>query len=1005
MSRSMNECIGIRWNKTECLKFLREFDAFEHKYLYNLSDYRKNGKHKQYVSELWHSVLSSQSHGAANHNFSCDEEAEAALGIKQVYFDEKHYTNEYIEMLDLVRDKFIYDYAGIPGLCHFFSPAYFEYEWGMHLEIDYERHNSRYYRDHYVHQIRTMFEMFTLLDKYGYYEKCRKAYEDPENVIGTFIFETINKEILSMNCSDKELYGAILDMVLEKDTRSDIEDIRTHMKDIRTQIKEGSPSYCEFPNELLTVLDLTYANGKDDTSNLYSPVYRQIPEKHRKELSEMMFHYIIYAAIIIASIVHDIGYPIGYIRRICGRLNKYLTISKLLASVNKDYSAISRALQNSLLFQTVKSEIIEQRLDDDDHGAQSAIVLLMYFHLHSNQLSNLQRCAVELAALVIYNHTNKYKIIDRPKPGRSFELIRSDIYKEPLSHVFRMCDDLQEWDRVYFEITDKSNIFICPVCHTPILRKFGTDIEKPECKKYSCCCRNGDRRAYYDTSWFVNRRIINVIGCDSIMVKCLRRRNIDSSDITADNNGSSKKGSCIGTLFIMQFDCGALLNVVTFSKIYGRVRAKGVSSLKRLCAYQGALDTVLIDAFVSNNPFVIKIKILEEYVRNFLYPKEIGRNGDSLAVYIARNTSKIIKKILNMLSLQEGDNVYWLFKINLKFYFRLFKLGEKFKEDCEKIIDSLPIVDVSGLKSYWGKPVKDLRDLINHHGVNFFDELDLNTTNKQVLDKYDEFYKKLCRIFKNAAKSMLWKTANDFSRFLKNNSDTFELCVDYIMQQAHRLGYEKIKDELTGGLGGSNCLSRRSIQKQIIYRRFYEKLYCTDAALDEQVDKYVSRDAYDRVKELCWYNNGKSTFDEKYNHIDFFSDYGLLVGLWEKIKEQRKFFFDIWGVDANNKYVLLNSNNIKHISHMPSEVNTKTATVLECITQSEEFYNEYKFNVLEKCGERYDREAVLTVIINWEDHSAEFKVDPDKKNTPDLLAKVKKILKLLLAHHNIIKYT
>ena len=171
------------WNKSQCLEFLRAFDAFDHKYLLFDHEAPKNGKTKPSCREewkvywkKWDAILNAQSHGIAGHNLSNDEEANAALGIKQVYRDEEHYTNEYLEMLNLVRDKFIYDYTGIEGLCQFFAPAYFEYEWGMHLEIDYDRHESKYYRDHYVHQIRNLYEMFSLLDDFNYYKKCYDAY-------------------------------------------------------------------------------------------------------------------------------------------------------------------------------------------------------------------------------------------------------------------------------------------------------------------------------------------------------------------------------------------------------------------------------------------------------------------------------------------------------------------------------------------------------------------------------------------------------------------------------------------------------------------------------------------------------------------------------------------------------------------------------------------------------------------------------------------------------------
>ena len=93
------------------------------------------------------------------------------------------------------------------------------------------------------------------------------------------------------------------------------------------------------------------------------------------------------------------------------------------------------------------------------------------------QFSPVKRMVIELAAVVIFSHTLKYKIHDE----KEYDEIRPMFYENPLSFLFRLCDDMQEWDREYFEISFKHNYFICEKCHTMHY------YDKKE-KKYYCCC-------------------------------------------------------------------------------------------------------------------------------------------------------------------------------------------------------------------------------------------------------------------------------------------------------------------------------------------------------------------------------------------------------------------------------------------------------------------------------------------------------------------------------------
>lgn len=917
---------STRWNKIKCLDFLRRFDAFEHKYLFKIGrdendSYCRDRVHKVMRSWFpeekakWDDILNAQSHGASNHNLSYEDEASAAKGIYQVYKDAECYTNEYLEMLDLVRDHFIYDYTGIDGLCEFFSPAYFEFEWGMHLEIDYARSNSRYYRDHYVHQIRNLFEMFTLLDQYGYYQKCRDVYYNPESRVGTFIFEAIEQEILSLTDQDRSHYRDILDM-----------------------------------------------NGCNDVGTCCSQT-----ENYYSGLRELMFHFIVYSSTIIASIVHDIGYPISYIRRISGRLSKTLPICQLLTSITSDYTSIEQALQNSLLFKTVPHEKIKNRLQStEEHGVQSAIVLLMYFCQHGGRLSLLQKCAIDVAALIIYNHTNKYNVINKPIPEP--DLFRSDILKEPLSHIFRMCDDLQEWDRVYFEVTDQSNIMICPRCGTPITRKYATDISTPINKRYYCCCTDYDH-GYFDSSRFVSRRIINVIGCEDMQVEHI--------PIEADG----MKDGDAGTRFELNYDCGNLLNILTFSRTFAMKRANGVKDLKKLHSYQGMFDSVLIDSFASANPFAVKVLILEKY------------GIERIRCLFADCSESSINDILST-----NKNVYRRWKRNFAFYYKMYELGIAFKNCCETIIDSHDRIcnilfgdekdaikkEIEAFFEFLKKSCTNnesiVYDSLKEKLISFFyvssvnveklknitesfnKSLLSNTTNIDVLKRYEEWYKLINRWFKKAANELISSSIDtikiegfDCAEFNLNNCAKSEpvcsLAVDYLMQQVHMLGYEKmyqyIQEVYDIRKSGST-----SVTAVNIYRQYYENLNCINNKIQNSIDKYISRSDYECIKERC--KEGDNS--ENNENIDFFIDFAFYLELWNRVRQRKQFYF------SSAEYAM-SRNYCKY--YLGEYENNDSGIVLECITDEYEFDNQYIFRVFRRENDLWKVSDLITLSIDW----------------------------------------
>ena len=912
----------MKWNKTKCIEYLREFDAFIHKYFFKYTNNSERGDESKRIitenCELWNDILNAQFHSRANHNLSYRDEASAAAGIEQVYKDAERYTNEYIEMLNLVRDRFIYDYTGISGLCDFFSPAYFEYEWGMHLEIDYNKHDSRYYRDHYVHQIRNLYEMFTLLDDYGYYDKCWAVYTNPESRVGTYIFEAIEKELLSLTDTDRRYYRNILQI-----------------------------------------------NGYTDLGNCC-----ETTEEYHSAMRKLMFHYVVYSATIIAALVHDIGYPISYIRRISSGISKNLPICQLLTSISNDYASIEQTLRASLLFNIAFPDRIKKRMDDtEEHGAQSAIVLLMYFYQHGEGLSILQHCAIEVAALMIYNHTNKYDLIDSSKKGT--DLIRSDINKEPLSHIFRMCDDLQEWDRVYFEVTDQNNIKVCPICGTPITRLFTSDRMDPCDRKYFCCCRNAEE-GIYDTSWFVSRRIINVIGCDELVVDSIIDKN--------DNNTS------LGTRFVINYDCGALLNIMMFSSSFSKVRADCIKQLKVLHSYQGMADSVLFESFVSGNPFAVKIQILEMYGIQSI--KTIFEN-DSIPKSFQMHTTK--------------DSVYKEWRRNIAFYLTLRSIGGSFKEKCVSIFDRLSrarsIRGISNvIKKQFGTDYSSeicinkkevIEYILNNLSVGY------NNTNSSIEKTYQKLYEKMIELLTFIAEkylkdSMVNQTQNEidtkvynFSTILDNET-VYSLSVDYMLQQVHLYGFEKVKDHIEQ-ISSSTNNTIKVARLMNLYRIFYERLYCMSNELRISVEKYISRSDYEDVKRCILSNQ---SVDDR---IDFFIDYALFIELWNKAKNRSKYYF----TTTNRRRGKNPSQTFDNVEDALSIIYLgdfdKDDTVLECTTKELDYEGKYEFRILKQHGIKWFDEGSFTLSIDEKNRTGQIE--------PNDSSELRTLLEPLKIHH------
>lgn len=732
-------------------KYLKIYDVFHQKYFWDINEGEVPyglvrmalllEERQNYLKEKW-TPLKAQ---------------DAFLTVKKVYDDK---TVDSLGILQLTLEKFIGNFIGIEGIERLFKSSYFNFEWMMHLEYNPDRHDYTKYRDHYIHQIKNMYEMLVFLDDCGFMEYCMKVYKNKSNDISNDIKLSIREQIRRTDEQEKSLFEAIL----------------------------------------------KYKNNTTVDGELLL-----------ERMQEYYYRYLLYAVAVISALIHDIGYPITFMLRMSKNLHEFLPLSDNFLRLNDAMPHLEEILQGSLLYRTTNPREIAERVKEQrDHGSISAVMLLSQYYETGEiyHLSPIKRMAVELSAVVVYNHTLKYEYMTGKKKDR----YRNLFGENPISYLFRLCDDLQEWGRVYFDISKRSNFLICSKCHMPITRtrRFKSDGGRI----YSCGCGDSAIRR----TKVPYRKLTNILACKSLK-------------ITNELTGSPQKHSIE---IVMEYDLVSLLQLSLYSPWFAKQRADDMYEIKRMLEGQRELPNIYIDTFLSNNPIAIKIECLKQYLQEQKGGYVFDADNFGSVSLVKKTNGELVKGALSKLR-----NNY-----------------TKQKKICERLCINAVVEKLK---------------IGNSKNVDNYKKLQNDNTYLYVWKRNLEFYSFMAFVGENIAKLRRGGALSErdhaitFSKQLADaiadyykikDRPTRTLMMDYIWQNIRKVLFEEF------------CSAKAM--------EYYLEASLSTEYLINTVTEYVGSDAYDDVKKTLNTDDSKDEAYVKKSLegiYDFYTDYELFAAM------------------------------------------------------------------------------------------------------------------------------
>lgn len=427
------------------------------------------------------------------------------LGSKSLLYGEKD-ARAQLYVLDGMQ-KFLHEYIGIEGLEELLLNNYGTIENEIFFEHD-AKGNPVHIREHAKHQMKNAFLGSLLLLEHDYLEDIARniiAAESPASVY--LVYQAMVTEF-----GDKEIHE----------------------------------------------------NQKENFIRILKPECRQIILNKLQEW--------VYKIFMISSMLHDIGYPLEHYLRTSKTLKEYPPYLNILSPMVKaDFAQIKASLLESQLFRQTDHMKIRQKYDADNHGVLSAISLLMHFYRNGKiyTLKPEERCLIEMSAIAIYHHTDKFET--------GFRMVYR---KDPISFMVRICDDLQEWERFKIIMNDKHNYLQCGQCGCLILSDH---------REYKCPCCG---QKYVKVTQISNRKINYICMCDELIIK---------KDVKENQVRIIIHFNLLKQFEILMDDYTAMIR-----------HAKELEKVKNMLEMQCMKPRLKVAFFASNNPYCLIGKMLQE---------------------------------------------------------------------------------------------------------------------------------------------------------------------------------------------------------------------------------------------------------------------------------------------------------------------------------------------------------------------------------------------------------
>lgn len=607
-------------SKKKMIDFLDTFDPLQEKYLIRHKS-KKSGKYAVDIDEVFSKLNRHEKNSELSHLQKLPT-SYVGRTVNTVYGITGKQRMDSMKCFDRVRGSVINKFLNINGLELLFNEHYYDFEWDMHLEMNFEDSQYAYYRDHMEHQVRNMYMMIELLNNYGFIENITKIFSDKSNSkVSNYVYnrhlEYIDKMIL--NDHQRQLFTDCAKIYYEQ-IFEDYKQTNSYKSHNETERIEGFFTFLEGKQLSLSKNHLydsilkwfTIYRDRDghykcsDISKFNATNFKKwinsinADELRTSYIKDYSIRYIIKSAAIISALFHDVSYPLCFFMNMQKRVGQYLpSMNAFTHNVEADIDSIVSTLRSSLLFILVSEKEIRIKLSKNqkkyDHGVFSAIALLLTFYESGiiHQLPIDKQIAIELAALAVYNHNFSYNINDEDAK----EYYRPVFTQNPISFILKICDDMQEWDRRYFEISKVDENIFCSICGSPMIKYnyYDGDLLK---ETLLCGC---EEKKYSKSNFFPYRNMYTVTTCHSV-------------DVIYNYNN---------LIFKLNYDLLDLLHMSQISCTYASYRAKELNKLKNLMLNQkyASDDSIVkvrnmfLDYTMSSNPIYLKSRILIDYIQ------------------------------------------------------------------------------------------------------------------------------------------------------------------------------------------------------------------------------------------------------------------------------------------------------------------------------------------------------------------------------------------------------